>query len=217
MPPPEPGPTHFGTWNPSQHAGFQVPEPESVERFDAVERGLHWANAALVLVLLATGASLYLGPLSEIVGRRALVKEIHVWAGYLLPVPFVLTLPFPWAVELRRDLGRLNRWGDPKFNRGQQLNAAFVAGALVLLFVTGLMLRWPDPFTDDLRTGATFVHDWMFVLLGAAVVGHVWLAIAYRETLRGMWRGRVSTEWARRQRPGWLTDGDDSSTSRTRS
>lgn len=186
-------------------------------RFDAVERALHWANAVLVLVLLATGAALYFGPVSEIVGRRALVKEIHVWAGLLLPVPFVLTLPWPWAAALRRDLGRLNRWGDPKFNRGQQLNAAFVGGALVLMLVTGLMLRWPGSFRDDIRTGATFVHDWVFVLLGASVVGHIWLAIAYRETLRGMWRGRVSVEWARRQRPGWLTEVEESSTSRTRS
>jgi cytochrome b subunit of formate dehydrogenase len=189
----------------------------TVERFDVVERSLHWANAVLVLILLGTGASLYFGPLSEIVGRRTLVKEIHVWAGLLLPVPFVLALPGPWGGALRRDLGRLNRWGDAKFNRGQQLNAAFVGGALVLMFVTGLMLRWPDSFRDDLRTGATFVHDWMFIGLGVSVVGHIWLAISYRETLRGMWRGRVSAEWARRQRPGWLPDVDESSTSRTRS
>lgn len=194
------------------------PDPQrEVERFDLTERVLHWVDAVLVLTLLATGAALYLGPLSELVGRRALVKQVHVVAGLLLPVPFALALPGSWGRALRRDIGRLNRWGDPKFNKGQQLNAAFVAGALVLLFVTGLMLRWPDPFRDDIRTGATFVHDWLFVGLGLSVAGHVWLAIAYRETLRGMWRGRVSTAWARRYRPGWLADDGDSSTSRTRS
>jgi formate dehydrogenase subunit gamma len=197
-------------------------EGATVERFDGVERALHWANATLVLALLATGASLYFGPLSAIVGRRALVKNVHVISGLLLPIPFVLTLPWPFARALRRDLGRLNRWGDPKFNKGQQLNAAFVAGALVLMFVTGLMLRWPDRFADDLRTGATFVHDWVFVALLVTVAGHIWLAISYRETLRGMWRGRVSRDWARRQRPGWLAevaevDAGDSSASRTRS
>jgi formate dehydrogenase subunit gamma len=191
--------------------------PDTVERFDLVERVLHWANAVLVLTLLATGASLYFGALSEIVGRRALVKEIHVWAGLLLPLPFVLALPGPWGTALRRDLCRLNRWGEPKFNKGQQLNAAFVGGALVLMLVTGLMLRWPDSFRDDLRTGATFVHDWVFLALGVSVAGHVWLAISYRETLRGMWRGRVSAEWARRYRPGWVPDDVESSTSRTRS
>jgi formate dehydrogenase subunit gamma len=197
----------------------------TVERFDGVERALHWANATLVLTLLATGASLYFGPLSEIVGRRALVKNVHVISGLLLPIPFVLTLPWPFARTLRRDIGRLNRWGDPKFNKGQQLNAAFVAGALVLMFVTGLMLRWPDRFADDLRTGATFVHDWVFVGLLVTVAGHIWLAISYRETLHGMWRGRVSRGWALRQRPGWLAELDevadadavDSSASRTRS
>lgn len=219
MPPPD-GEARFGTYGGAISAPLQVPKREgsaTVERFDLVERALHWVNAVLVLTLIATGASLYFGPLSEIVGRRTLVKEIHVWAGLLLPVPFLLTLPGRWGAALRRDIGRLNRWGDPKFNRGQQVNAAFVAGALVLLFVTGLMLRWPDPFRDDIRTGATFVHDWMFVGLGVSVAGHIWLAISYRETLRGMWRGRVSREWARRQRPGWLTELEDSSTNRTRS
>jgi formate dehydrogenase subunit gamma len=214
-------PNRFGTYRDAETAARLIPSAEGVTRFDLVERVLHWANATLVLTLLATGASLYFGPLSEIVGRRALVKNVHVISGLLLPIPFVLTLPWPFARALRRDIGRLNRWGDPKFNKGQQLNAAFVAGALVLMFVTGLMLRWPDRFADDLRTGATFVHDWVFIGLLLTVAGHIWLAISYRETLRGMWRGRVSRDWARRQRPGWLAELDaeagDSSTSRTRS
>jgi formate dehydrogenase subunit gamma len=190
-----------------------------VLRFDRTERLLHWTNAVLVLTLLATGASLYIGALSELVAHRRVVKQIHVVSGLLLPIPFVFALPGAWGRELRRDLGRLNRWGDPKFNKGQQLNAAFVAGALVLLFVTGVMLRWPDSFRDDIRTGATFVHDWLFVGLGLSVFFHIWLAVSYRETLRGMWRGRVSAAWARRYRPGWLPEGVDgeSSTSRTRS
>ena len=37
-------------------------------RFDRVERVVHWCNATLFLVLLFTGASLYVGPLSTLVG-----------------------------------------------------------------------------------------------------------------------------------------------------
>ena len=54
-------------------------------RFDRVERAVHWVNAALFLVLVATGAILYLEPLRPLVGRRALVEDIHVYAGLALP------------------------------------------------------------------------------------------------------------------------------------
>ena len=162
--------------------------PEGL-RFDVTERALHWTNAVLVLVLLGTGACLYFGPLSTLVGRRELLKTVHVWSGLALPVPFLVAYGGPWSRMLRADTRILGRWGADKFNNGQKLNAAFVAGALVLLFVTGLMLRWPDPFRDDWRTGATFVHDWAFVGLALSTAGHVWLALSDRHAMRAMLRG----------------------------
>ena len=62
----------------------------TLERFDRTERWLHWVNATLVGVLVATGAVLYWGDLASLVGRRALIKEIHVIAGLSLPIPFLL-------------------------------------------------------------------------------------------------------------------------------
>ena len=56
-------------------------------RFDRTERIVHWANATLFLVLIATGAALYAGPVSTLVGRRVLMKNIHVYSGLLLPIP----------------------------------------------------------------------------------------------------------------------------------
>ena len=53
-------------------------------RFDRTERIVHWANATLFLVLIATGAALYAGPVSTLVGRRVLMKNIHVYTGLLL-------------------------------------------------------------------------------------------------------------------------------------
>ena len=47
----------------------------SVVRFSRAERWLHWSNATLFLVLLATGMTLYVPGLSEVVGRRVLVTR----------------------------------------------------------------------------------------------------------------------------------------------
>lgn len=188
-------------------------------RFDRTERAVHWANAGLVLTLLATGFVLYAGPASALVGRRALVKAVHVWSGLLLPVPVAVGLVGRRGALLRSDLARLNRWsGDDrgwwrratrgrvrlgKFNPGQKLNAAFIGGSSAVLLGTGSIMRWFEPFPDSWRTGATFVHDWFAFGLGLAIIGHVVLALADPVSLRAMWRGTVPTSWARRNRPTW--------------
>ena len=61
-------------------------------RFDWVERVVHWVNATLFGVLIFTGAALYLEPIGRLIGRRALVEDIHVYCGLALPVPLVIAL-----------------------------------------------------------------------------------------------------------------------------
>ena len=194
-----------------------------MDRFDATERWLHWATAALVGVLVTTGAVLYWGELSSLFGRRTFFKQVHVIAGLGLPLPFLLALPGRRGRALRRDIGVLNRFsaddirwlrsrgGDRtvrlgKFNPGQKLNAAFVGAALVTLFATGLVLRFFSPFPLAWRTGATFVHDWTALALALAVTGHVWLAFADPDALRGMVSGKVPAWWARQNRPRWYEE-----------
>src|SRR5713101_1481111 len=82
----------------------------SILRFDAVARGVHWVNAALFTTLIVTGAALYLQPVGAIVGRRALVQDIHVYAGVALPVPLFVAIAGRWGRGLRADLRRFNRW-----------------------------------------------------------------------------------------------------------
>ena len=206
-----------------------------LDRFDRTERWLHWANATLVGVLVATGAALYWGELSSIVGRRALLKEIHVIAGLCLPVPFLLALIGRRGRALRRDLGVLNRFspddirwlrsrgGDPtvrlgKFNPGQKLNSAFVGAALVTMLATGVVLRFFEPFPLAWRTGATFVHDWTALALGLAITGHIWLAVSDPDALRAMISGTVPARWARQKRPRWYEElGGDVSEERAES
>jgi formate dehydrogenase subunit gamma len=192
-----------------------------VARFDRTERWLHWANASLVGVLVATGAVLYWGDLSSVFGRRALFKEIHVIAGLCLPIPFLLALPGRRGRTLRRDFGTLNRFSADdfawlrsrgrdravrlgKFNPGQKLNTAFVGAALVTMLATGTVLRFFGPFPLAWRTGATFIHDWTALALGLAITGHVWLAVSDQDALGGMVAGTVPARWAREKRPRWF-------------
>jgi formate dehydrogenase subunit gamma len=198
-------------------------ERERLVRFDRGERILHWVNAALFLTLIATAAILYVGPLSAAVGRRELVRHVHVWSGLALPVPLLLSAAGRWGAALRADIGRLNRWNaddrrwlrslgrDPfvklgKFNPGQKLNAAFTAGAIVVMLGTGSVMNWFHFFPVDWRTGATFVHDWMAVGIFVVVVGHIGTALSDPDALGGMVGGSVASRWARERRPRWYEE-----------
>ena len=175
-----------------------------LERFDRVERAVHWTNATLILAMLVTGSFLYFGPLSAIVGRRETIKTIHVYCGLAFPIPLLLGLLL--GRRFRADARRLNRFDAEdwkwlrsrgtrgrvaKFNAGQKLNAAFVAGAIPVMLATGSIMRWFKPFPLSWRTGATFVHDWVFLALLVVVIGHIGKALADPTALKGMISGRV--------------------------
>jgi formate dehydrogenase subunit gamma len=91
-----------------------------------------------------------------------------------------------------------------KFNPGQKLNAAFTAGAIVVMLASGSVMRWFGPFPLAWRTGATFVHDWTFILLVVTITGHVMFATRDSDSLAGMTGGRVPTTWARSHHPRWF-------------
>src|SRR3982751_3956657 len=103
------------TWTPSSASRMVAATTQPVERqrllrFDAAERALHWVNAALFLTVMGTAAILYVGGLSAAVGRRELVRQIHVWCGIALPVPVLVTVAGRWGRAFRADISRLNRW-----------------------------------------------------------------------------------------------------------
>ncbi|MFF9036998.1 cytochrome b/b6 domain-containing protein [Streptomyces sp. NPDC014892] len=190
-----------------------------VPRFTAAERWIHRTTAALMGICVATAACLYLPALAELVGRRALVVTVHQWTGLLLPVPVLAGLA---SRAFRADVGRLNRWGPhdrlwlraarrrapgprpaAKFNAGQKLYAAWIAGATLVMLATGLMM-WFTHLTPLMwRTSATFVHDWLALTIGIVLAGHIGMALGDPEARRGMRTGSVSREWAENEHPLW--------------
>ena len=203
-------------------ATISTPRVKRFPRFDRTERAVHWTNAALFLILIATGASLKLDFLSTRVANRHTVKTIHVYSGLLLPIPVLLGLVLHSGAQFRRDLGRLNRWTTDdrrwwsrrrrkhaqlgKFNPGQKLNAAFIGASIVVMLMTGAIMKWFEPFPDSWRTGATFVHDSVWLVLIFVIAGHILFAFRDPDSLRGILAGWVPESWARRERPQWWAE-----------
>ena len=127
--------------------------PEYIERFSATERAVHWVHATAFLVLLATGLALYVPALSVAVGRRPLLKDIHVYTAVSWIAALVLVVVLGDRRRLRAtvreletfdvdDMLWLRRYPRPqgRFNAGQKVNAALTAAFAVLFTVSGSLL-----------------------------------------------------------------------------
>ena len=193
-----------------------------VRRFSRTERAVHWVHASAFLVLLGSGLVLYLPSLAAEIGRRPLVKDVHLftalaWAVALLTVVALgdrrglrattRELDVFDADDRRWLLGRHARQG--RFNAGQKLNAALTAAFAVLLAVSGVLL-WLGERDTRFRLDSTIVlHDVVAYLSVALLAGHLYLAVIHpstRHALRGITVGTVREDWAREHHPKWPTD-----------
>jgi len=155
--------------------------------------------AILMVILIGTAAALYIPDISVLIGNRGIVKTIHSVSGFLLPIPLLIAVFFPIFRINARELNRFHShdfaWlkrqdssaieidvSNPdsvygKFNAGQKLNASFSLGAILIMFATGMVMFFSSLFTDDIRTGATFVHDWLTLAIVIALAGHIYMAM----------------------------------------
>jgi formate dehydrogenase subunit gamma len=196
--------------------------PEYIERFSPTERAVHWVHATAFLVLLATGLALYVPALSVAVGRRPLLKDIHVYTAVAWIGALVLVVVLGDRRRLRAtvreletfdadDMLWLRRYPRPqgRFNAGQKVNAALTAAFAVLFAVSGSLL-WLGERDHRFRLASTILlHDWLTLISLFLLVGHLYLALIYpatRHALRGMTVGTVRRDWAERHHPKWVRE-----------
>ena len=190
-----------------------------VLRFAPSERAAHWLTASAFFGMLLSG--LALGDRGS--SRYAVVLGIHLGLAALLVVGLAALLlrsrVLPATVGQLRRLDALDRqWlaGAPRrlvdrspappagrFNAGQKMNARLVALGLGALYVTGIAEFLPGPLRG--------FHGLAAGLMTLLVAGHLYMAVvnpATRPGLRGMVRGDVDLDWARRHYPRWLESGE---------
>ncbi|MFC8796596.1 cytochrome b/b6 domain-containing protein [Promicromonospora sp. NPDC057138] len=192
-------------------------------RFSPAERAVHLATGLLFLACLLTAVALYVAPVAQLVGRRHVVETLHEWSGVLLPAPVLLGI---WSQAFWADLRRLDRFTDQdrqwlaglrspdpfrgrlagKFNAGQKVWAAWLAGAVLVMVGTGLFLWFKFALGFVPRAGVVLVHDVGAYALVIVVAGHILKALADPEARRGMRTGSVRRSWAAREHALWLDD-----------
>lgn len=200
--------------------------PVVVSRYRGFTRANHWLTAACMILLLLSGFAFFhpsLYWLTALFGGGQTARWLHPLIGLVLVLSFFglfvqmwrLNLPvredLAWARHvpdlLRGDEEKLPDLG--KYNLGQKLVFWGMAGLILVLIVTGVMIweqYFPHLVSIPVRRVAVVVHA--LAALGCVFIFilHVYAAIWTRGTLRAMTRGTVTGGWAFRHHRKWLRE-----------
>jgi formate dehydrogenase subunit gamma len=196
---------------------------EYIRRFSRTERSVHWIHASAFFVLLGSGLVLYVPKLGELVARRPLVKDVHLWTAVAWLLALALVVALGDRRGLRRTLAELDgfdeddrRWlrrgkaPQGRFNAGQKLNAALTAAFAFLFAVSGLLLWYGERDTRFRFDSTILLHDGLMYVSLVLLLGHLYLALIHpktRHALRGITRGDVRRDWALEHHRKWA-DGE---------
>jgi formate dehydrogenase subunit gamma len=191
-----------------------------VRRFGPTERAMHWVHATGFTAMLATGLILYLPALSELVARRNLVKNVHLFSAVAWALALVVVVVLGDRRRLAADWREIEtldaddrRWlrgrsvPQGRFNAGQKLNVILTAAFAVLFAVSGFFLWLGERDHRFLFDGTGTVHDAAMYASVALLAGHLYLAVIHprtRHALRGITLGDVREDWAREHHRKWV-------------
>jgi formate dehydrogenase subunit gamma len=192
-------------------------------RFTLTERLIHWVHASAFFVLLASGLALYIPALSIAVGRRPLVKAVHIWTAVAWAAAIVLIATFGNRRALLRTVREIDLFDrddarflsghvhapQGRFNAGQKVNAILTAAFAVLFAVSGFLLWYGERDTRFRLPGTFYLHDSLMFLSVGLLIGHLYLALIYpatRHALRGITVGTVREDWAQAHHAKWVEE-----------
>jgi formate dehydrogenase subunit gamma len=194
---------------------------DEIVRHRLSTRVVHWLTAISFIASLFSGLPIWtpiFGWMAHLFGGLAVCRWLHPWAGVVF-FAFSAVMFVQWVGDM---LLERDEWGwfgpklirylrfegtEPntgKYNGGQKvLFWAVMAGAIGLL-ATGIVMWFPEKFSQGLRETAIVLHDVTFILFAVAMVFHVYLGTAAEPgTFGSMTRGTVTKPWARLHHPRW--------------
>jgi formate dehydrogenase subunit gamma len=198
---------------------------DSVVRYGAATRLVHWVIALLFVLLFLGGLALFHPAffwLAALFGGGTWLRILHPFFGAALLVLFLgygagiwrenLLLPSDrtWlknAVAVMTKRKEIPVQG--KYNAGQKVMFWWMLLSIVGLAASGVVLWRPyfaDAFGADLRALATAVHVFFAFFMFAAIGVHVYAAFFTKGSITAMLRGTVTRRWARFHHPGWYRE-----------
>ena len=207
-------------------------EARIVERFKKRTIWFHWIHTAAFLVLLVTGAILFLPGLGA-PAAGGLTRSLHRIAAVVFiaaPLVYFIINPkmswrfiketFTWGKD---DITWLRAAPDYYFggdeskmipqghvNTGQKM-WEFITLTTGILFVVSGLLMWflKDTLSPGFFQWMVVVHDIAFVAAFLMLLVHIYLGVIHprmTESLRSMWDGRISKKYARSHYSKWYDE-----------
>ena len=212
------------------------PDGTTIRRFSAAERWLHWITAGLFIVMAASGLSMLFGRavLIPVLGLQAFsaymqfAMRLHNYAGpvflagVLVEILTWLRFNIPGKIDLewfKKFGGMTGRGPRPhaeKINGGEKAWFWIMVVAGLGIGATGLILDFPN-FGQSrfLMQVAHVIHASLAALFVAASLGHIYIGtIGAEGTFQGMWRGEVSTAWAKQHADLWYAEKNETPTAK---
>ena len=203
-----------------------APTGELIERFNVVERFMHWAVAASFVALALTGIVLLWGkhlvlPWLGYTGFSWLgvaSKTLHNFVGPLFIFSLVISflifvrdnllraLDFKWIARFGNMFGAGEEIPSGRFNGMEKMwfwgGLVFLGGAVS---VTGLILDFPNWNQGrEIMQQANVIHAIAAISFIAASLGHIYIGtIGMEGAYRAMREGYVDEEWAREHHALW--------------
>lgn len=207
----------------------KLKEPRSgrtITRWTLAERILHWATAALFVVLAITGLSILFGRavLIPLLGHEgfsawaSVAKLLHNYSGPLFTVGIVLMI-VSWIkdnIPKRTDLIWFKKGGGMfgehapagRMNGGEKAWFWFIATFGVAVCISGLVFNFPNWVESRfVMQIANVIHaalaiGWIGLFFGHAYIG----TLGTEGALEGMTTGEVDETWAKQHHDLWYEE-----------
>jgi formate dehydrogenase subunit gamma len=196
-------------------------------RYAFQERLTHWIAAGSYTYLLLTGLAFW-SPwcfwLAVILGGGQVSRMLHPWAGLIFTIA-ILKMYGMWATQMRSTAADKSWWGSighyirneddkmpaaGRYNPGQKLLFWGFLTCGILLFLTGIILWFPEYIPWNLRFLrylAVLIHPAAALLTIALFLVHVYMSVfAERGAFGSIVRGDVSLTFAKRYHPAWYEE-----------
>lgn len=197
--------------------------PDDLVRYTAAERLNHWVVAIISILLALSGLAFFhpmFYPLVNLFGGGTWTRILHPFFGLVMALSFTSMFFRFWKLNIMtpadkewlrhaRELAAGNERNMPKtgkYNGGQKVLFWLLAGSVAVLVVSGFVI-WRAYFSAlfpiELIRLSSVAHAVAAALIIMLIMGHTYLAIWTKGSIRAMTRGTVSRAWAKQHHALW--------------
>lgn len=194
-------------------------------RTPLIVRFCHWCMVCLFILTALSGLSLFFPSIKLFglfLGTPQLVRALHPIIGCVVFVllMFMFIKLAHHNIPNKNDLLWIKNFkhvimgkeeGIPigKYNVGQKFLFWCIMSLIFVLFVTGLIM-WrryvSDYFPIQIVRIAIFLHSFAAICLILLAIGHAYMALWVKGSIKGMITGYVSRAWALKNHSSWYEE-----------